>query len=134
MGHLSWEGRFGILQSTPLKGPDDLVGTPQPGLGSDTNRHIPTRGPPHLSPLHHHSTILCSLGPDYALTVLFLGTHTKTSQSVIHNGSALVRYLLNFRVPMNSEASELPKGLMLGRDGNIHIRITPLGDVGSYIY
>ena len=33
---------------------------------------------------------------------------------------------------MEPEASELPKGLVLGRDGNIHIRITPLGDVGSH--
>ena len=33
---------------------------------------------------------------------------------------------------MEPEASELPKGLALGRDGNIHIRITPLGDVGSH--
>ena len=36
---------------------------------------------------------------------------------------------------MESEASELPKGLVLGRDENIHIRLTgstPLGDVGSY--
>ena len=32
---------------------------------------------------------------------------------------------------MEPEASELPKGLALGMDGNIHIRITPLGDVGS---
>ncbi|RXH84790.1 hypothetical protein DVH24_040138 [Malus domestica] len=42
---------------------------------------------------------------------------------------------LNFRVPMEPEASELPKGLVLGRDGNIHIRLTgstPLGDVGCY--
>ncbi|KAB2601798.1 nuclease HARBI1 [Pyrus ussuriensis x Pyrus communis] len=34
--------------------------------------------------------------------------------------------------PTEPEASELPKGLVLGRDGEIHIRITPLGDVGSY--
>ena len=36
---------------------------------------------------------------------------------------------------MESEASELPKGLLLGRDENIHLRLTgstPLGDVGSY--
>ena len=36
---------------------------------------------------------------------------------------------------MESEASELPKGLVLGRDENIHIRLTrstPLDDVGSY--
>ncbi|RXI06993.1 hypothetical protein DVH24_026129 [Malus domestica] len=41
----------------------------------------------------------------------------------------------NFRVPMESKASELPKGLMLGRDGNIHIRLTgstPLGNVRCY--
>ena len=47
-------------------------------------------------------------------------------------GIALVRYSLNFGVPTEPEASELPKGLVLGRDGNIHIRITPLGDVGSH--
>ena len=41
----------------------------------------------------------------------------------------------HFGVPMESEVSELPKGLVLGRDGNIHLRLTgstPLGDVGSY--
>ena len=35
---------------------------------------------------------------------------------------------------MESEASELPKGLVLGRDENIHIRLTrstPMGDVGG---
>ncbi|CAN6711543.1 unnamed protein product [Malus baccata var. baccata] len=39
---------------------------------------------------------------------------------------------LNFGVPMEPEASELPKGLVLGRDENIHIRLTgstPLDDV-----
>ncbi|CAN6543655.1 unnamed protein product [Malus baccata var. baccata] len=40
---------------------------------------------------------------------------------------------LTFGVPIEPEASELPKGLMLGRDGNIHIRITSLDDVGSYM-
>ncbi|KAB2622340.1 S ribonuclease [Pyrus ussuriensis x Pyrus communis] len=39
--------------------------------------------------------------------------------------AALVRHSLNFGVPMEPEASELPKGLVLGRDGNIHLRITP---------
>ena len=36
---------------------------------------------------------------------------------------------------MESEASELPKGLVLGRDENIHIRLTgssSMGDVRSY--
>ena len=36
---------------------------------------------------------------------------------------------------MESETSELPKGLVLGRDENIHIRhkgSTSLGDVGSH--
>ena len=42
---------------------------------------------------------------------------------------------LNFGVPTEPKASELPKGLVLGRDGNIHIRLTrstSLGVVGSY--
>ncbi|CAN6724366.1 unnamed protein product [Malus baccata var. baccata] len=37
---------------------------------------------------------------------------------------------------MEPEASELPKGIVLGRDGNIHIRLTgstPLDGVGCYI-
>ncbi|RXH97033.1 hypothetical protein DVH24_035701 [Malus domestica] len=39
---------------------------------------------------------------------------------------------LNFVVLMEPKASELPKDLVLSRDGNIHIRLTgstPLGDV-----
>ncbi|RXI06670.1 hypothetical protein DVH24_025806 [Malus domestica] len=42
---------------------------------------------------------------------------------------------LNFRVPTEAEASELPKGLVLGRDENIHIRLigsSSLDDVRSY--
>ena len=37
---------------------------------------------------------------------------------------------------MKPEVSELSKGLVVGRDGNIDIRLTgstPLGDVRSYI-
>ncbi|CAN6567634.1 unnamed protein product [Malus baccata var. baccata] len=51
---------------------------------------------------------------------------------VTHPGSALTSFSLNFEVPTEPEASELPKGLVLGRDENIHLRITPLGDVGCY--
>ncbi|RXI02886.1 hypothetical protein DVH24_002964 [Malus domestica] len=39
----------------------------------------------------HRSTILSALGPDHALTVLFLGTHMRTSQWVTHHGNALTR-------------------------------------------
>ena len=92
---------------------------------------------PLWAPLHYRSTILSALGPDYTLTVLFLGTHTRTSQWVTtHHGSALARYSLNFGVPMEPEASELPKGLTLFGGGYVHIRhrrSTPLGNVGSYI-
>ncbi|RXH69141.1 hypothetical protein DVH24_031474 [Malus domestica] len=47
----------------------------------------------------------------------------------------LFSHSLNFGVPMEPKTSELLKGLMLGRDENIHIRLrgsTPLGDVGCY--
>ena len=82
------------------------------------HHHIP-------GPLHHRSMILSALGPDYTLTVLFLGTHTRTSSGSPHHGSALACYSLNFGVPTKPKASELPKGLVLGRDENIHIRIIP---------
>ncbi|RXI03750.1 hypothetical protein DVH24_038024 [Malus domestica] len=99
-----------------------------------------------------HSTILSALDPDHVLMVLFLGTHTRTSQWITNPEIALVRTcswncsranLLNFGVPMEPEVSELPKDLgpelpkdlVLGRGGNIHIRLigsTPLGDVGCH--
>ncbi|RXI09286.1 hypothetical protein DVH24_033903 [Malus domestica] len=68
--------------------------------------HIP-------GPLHHRSTILSALSPDHTLMVLFLGTHTRTSQWVTHHGNAFTRYSLNFGVSMEPEDSELPKGLVL---------------------
>ncbi|RXI04128.1 hypothetical protein DVH24_038402 [Malus domestica] len=40
------------------------------------------------------SKILSVLGPGHTLTVLFLGTHTRTSQWVTHPGNALVRICL----------------------------------------
>ncbi|RXI00034.1 hypothetical protein DVH24_030524, partial [Malus domestica] len=93
------------LRIAPLG--DDVTSRP----GAD---HFP-------GPLHHRSTILSTLGPNHALTW------------VTHPRSALAPFSLNFGVHTEPEANELPKGLMLGRDGNIHLRIAPLGDVGCYI-
>ncbi|RXH77049.1 hypothetical protein DVH24_019937 [Malus domestica] len=84
------------------------------------------------------STILSALGPDHALTILFLGTYTRTSQwnfLVGHPSWECSRVnSLNFGVPMEPEANELPKCLVLCKDGNIHIRITPLDDRWEYTY
>ncbi|RXH68325.1 hypothetical protein DVH24_030658 [Malus domestica] len=80
-----------------------------------------------LSLLNHRSTILSVLGHDHALT-----NSQVTSQWVTNHGSVLATFSLNFRVPTEPKASELPKGIVLGRDGNIHLRITPLGDVGCH--
>ncbi|RXH85473.1 hypothetical protein DVH24_009294 [Malus domestica] len=74
-------------------------------------------------PFHHHSTILSALG--LPLPHGFWVTHP---------GSALASFSLNFGIPTKPEASELPKGLVLGRDENIHLRITSLGDVGCYMH
>ncbi|CAN6705775.1 unnamed protein product [Malus baccata var. baccata] len=79
--------------------------------------------------LHHHSTILSALGPNHALTW------------VTHHGSALAPFSLNFGVPMEPEANELPKGLALipivtsrpGVDhfpGPLHHRSTILSALG----
>ncbi|RXH98418.1 hypothetical protein DVH24_010743 [Malus domestica] len=87
------------------------------GSGSDTKLSHPALSSHHIS--CSTSTILSTLGPDHALTVLFLGTQeSRTSQWVTHPGNALSHFSLNFRVPTESEANELPKSLMLGRDGN----------------
>ncbi|RXH85531.1 hypothetical protein DVH24_009352, partial [Malus domestica] len=57
------------------------------------------------------------------------GNSRATSHWVTHHGTTLATSSLNFGVPTKPEASELPKGLVLGKDGNIDLRITHLGDV-----
>ncbi|RXH98474.1 hypothetical protein DVH24_010799 [Malus domestica] len=94
--------------------------------------HVPARAPITFRTRLHRSTILFVLGLDHAFTVLFLITHTRTSQWVTHPEIALAAISLNFGVPIESEASDFPKSLMLDRDENIHIRLTRstlLGDV-----
>ncbi|RXI08263.1 hypothetical protein DVH24_022407, partial [Malus domestica] len=39
---------------------------------------------------------------------------------------------LNFEVPMEPETSEFPKGLVLSRNRNIHIKLTGSTHVGCY--
>ncbi|KAM2598376.1 hypothetical protein TB2_036917 [Malus domestica] len=105
-------------------GPTSSLAHFRPGIGFDTICHIP-------GPFHHRSTILFVLSLPFPHGFVF-GNSRATSQWVTHPRSVLALFSLNFGVPMELEASELPKGLVLGRDENIHIRITPLGDVGSY--
>ncbi|RXH74548.1 hypothetical protein DVH24_029269 [Malus domestica] len=88
--------------------------------------HIPAQAPTISQARFHHSMILFALGLDYAFTNFPVG-HPSLDFSRAN--------LLNFEVLMKPEANELPKGLVLGRDKNIHIRhrgSTPLGDVRCY--
>ncbi|RXH88843.1 hypothetical protein DVH24_000442 [Malus domestica] len=95
--------------SGPLRGLTSSSAHFRPEIGSDTICHIPSR-----------STTVARYCPLWAY-------HSLTW--VTHPGSALASFSLNFGVPMEPEASELPKGLVLGRDENIHLRILPLGEV-----
>ncbi|RXH77283.1 hypothetical protein DVH24_023557 [Malus domestica] len=54
-------------------------------------------------PLHHRSTILSALGPDHALTVLFLGTHEQ-----LPSGSPIMG-LLSRATCLTSEFLRNPK-------------------------
>ncbi|RXH69106.1 hypothetical protein DVH24_031439 [Malus domestica] len=88
--------------------------------------HIPTRAPTTSWARLHRSMILSTLGPDHPLTNFPVG-HLSWECSCVNS--------LNFGVPTETKASELPKSLMLGRYENIHIRLigsSPLDDVGSY--
>ncbi|RXI01175.1 hypothetical protein DVH24_001409 [Malus domestica] len=87
--------------------------------------HIPARVHHIQGPFHHYSTILSALGLLFLHGFIFVKA---TSQWVTHHGSALATFSLNFEVPTELEASELLKNLVLGRDENIHLRITPPGD------
>ncbi|CAN6576863.1 unnamed protein product [Malus baccata var. baccata] len=96
------------------------------GVKSRGNCHIPARVH-HIPGLFHHcSTILSVLGLPFPHDFVF-GNSRATSQWVTHPGNTLASFLLT-----EPEANELPKCLMLGRDENIHLRITSLGDVRCY--
>ncbi|RXI01548.1 hypothetical protein DVH24_014897 [Malus domestica] len=60
-----------------------------------------TRAPTTSRARLHYSMILSVLGPDHALMVLFLRTHTITSQWVTHHGMALVRTRLTLEFRWN---------------------------------
>ncbi|RXH97341.1 hypothetical protein DVH24_036009 [Malus domestica] len=92
------------------------------------NFGVPTE--PEASELE--ASMICSFWAYHSLTVLFFGNSQATSWWITYPVSALASFSLNFGVLMEPVASELPKGLVLGRDRNIHLRITPLGDVGCY--
>ena len=127
-------GDVGSYNPPPLRARRPRRHTSGQGLALIPNCHIPAQAPTTSRARLRRNTILSALGPGHAHTVLFLRTHTRTSQWVTHHG-LLSRELVNFGVPMELEASELPKSLVLGRYENIHVRLTgstPLGDVGSY--
>ncbi|CAN6686306.1 unnamed protein product [Malus baccata var. baccata] len=95
--------------------------------------HIPARVHHIPGPLHHRSTILFALGLPFPHGFVF-GNSQATSQWVIHPGSALDSFSLNFEVPTQPEASELPKSLVLARvhhiPGLLHHRSTILSALG----
>ncbi|RXH76226.1 hypothetical protein DVH24_019114 [Malus domestica] len=94
---------------------DEGSGEDQSGHALWSGCHIPARSLTTSRARLRRNTILFVLGPNHALMVLFLGTHSKTSQWVTHSKIALARTRLT---------SEFPKSLVLGRDQNIHIRLT----------
>ncbi|CAN6692588.1 unnamed protein product [Malus baccata var. baccata] len=102
-----------MSQATPLKGPTSSSAHFRPGISFDTKLSHPDPGPHHIP-----------------------GSTPPTSQWITYPGNALAPFSLNFGVSMEPETSEFPKYLVLGRDENIHIRLTgstSLGDVGCHI-
>ncbi|RXI08484.1 hypothetical protein DVH24_022628 [Malus domestica] len=98
--------------------------TPNSSASANANCHIPARAPTTSWAQLYRRVILSSLGHDHAFTNFPVG-HPSWDCSCAN--------LLNFRVSIEPEASELSKGLVLGRDENIHIRLigsSPLSDVG----
>ncbi|RXH78936.1 hypothetical protein DVH24_034143 [Malus domestica] len=98
--------------------------------------HVIVTSCPELQPHPGLDSTVARYYPLWALTTPSLNSHknflvSHPSWDCSHGNS------LNFRVLMEPEASELPKGLVLGRDENIHIRFTrstPLDDVGCYTF
>ncbi|RXH86667.1 hypothetical protein DVH24_021940 [Malus domestica] len=89
------------------------------GLTLIPNCHILARAPTTSQARLRRSTILSALGPGHALT------NSHKNFPVGHPSWDCSRSnLLNFGVLMEPEVSELPKGLVLSRDENIHIKLT----------
>ncbi|KAB2601655.1 hypothetical protein D8674_002660 [Pyrus ussuriensis x Pyrus communis] len=92
-----------------MKVPEELPLTSSNSSRPRNMSHPGLGGTISLTSLHHRNTILSALGPDHALTVF-----------------ALVRYSLNFGVPIEPETSKLPKGLVLVYVDDINLIGTPI--------
>ena len=106
-------GRCGILQSTPLGARRLRRHTSGQRLALKPNCHIPTQAPPQPG-LDSAVARYCPLwAPGQALTVLFLGTHTRTSQWVTHHGIALARTRLTLEFQWNPKpwAPKMPRAI-----------------------
>ncbi|RXH88767.1 hypothetical protein DVH24_000366 [Malus domestica] len=79
-------GQCGVLQSTPHRGPTSSSAHIRLGIGSDTKLSHLGPGPTISRAQLRRSTILSALGLDQALTVLFLGTHTRPFGSSLASG------------------------------------------------
>ena len=88
-------GDVGSYNPPPLRARRPRWHTSGHGLALIPNCHIPPRAPTTFQARIRRSTILSALGPDHALTVLFLGTHASgTSQWVTHPRNALAHSCL----------------------------------------
>ena len=116
-------GDVGSYNPPPLGVRRPLQHTSGQGLALIPNCHIPTRAPPHPgldSIIARYCPLWAPTKPSrfcfWELTQNFPMGHPLWECSRANS--------LNFGVPTEPEASELPKGLVLGRNGNIHIRLT----------
>ncbi|RXI05181.1 hypothetical protein DVH24_006438 [Malus domestica] len=96
--------------------------------------HIPAQAGSLPGSLHHRSTILFALGPDHALTVLFLGTHEQLPSGspilgVLWPPSRLTSEFLRNSKPVSSLLGDGPNDLFgisrpgLGSDTIFHIPV-----------
>ena len=136
---LTWStplGDVGSYNPPPLGARRPRWHTSYQGLVLIPNCHIPARALTISRARLHHSMIFFRFGPRPRLHGFVSGNSREQNFPRGHPLWDCPRAnSLNFRVPTEPEANDLPKGLVLGRDENIHIRLTwstPLGDVGSY--
>ncbi|RXI06843.1 hypothetical protein DVH24_025979 [Malus domestica] len=97
-------GDVGCNNPPPLRARRPCWHTSCQGLALIPNCHIPAWAPTPSRARLRRSTILSTLGPNHSLTVLFLGTHTRTSQGVTHLGNALTRTRLTSEFRWNPKS------------------------------
>ncbi|RXH83385.1 hypothetical protein DVH24_005638, partial [Malus domestica] len=116
-----------------LFSPTEYVSARSPAVSGAFSVTSRPRAPTTFRARLHRSTILSALDPDHALTVLFMGTHTRTSQWVTHSEIVLARTCFTLEFQWNSKPMSSQKASILPNEGDQVIQAIAFGSTLLYM-